>query len=253
METDILLFRCWTLAACGLYLVSSLAYLSGRERVGGGFILAGWVVNIIALVGRGHVAGTWYPSLMVVELYIIPAVMAAIVLFLFRCGRTAEGRLALVPLVVCCGITILLPVEAPLPWVKQQAVSATLFFLTEALSFALLVVAGVLAFASLVSGPSSGVSYDRMILWGFLIFTLCQISGAVWAYRGWSYPFSWSPRHLTSASLWCLYAALVHARFIEMRPRLKAMLAAFGIIPFLYMIYHHQLIELLKMISSEST
>lgn len=215
-------------------------------------IIAGLAANTIALIGRGYLEGTWYPSLMVAELFMLPAAMALIVVFLFGRGKIVEGRLTLIPFVVCCSITMLLPIEAPLPSAKYQIISAV-FFLTEALSFALLVVAGVLASACLVSSPNVEVSYGRMILWGFVAFTLCQISGAIWAYLGWSYPFSWSPRHLTSASIWCLYAAVIHAHFIGGYPRLKAVCTVFGIVPFMYMVYHHEIIGLLEMISERST
>lgn len=250
METDVLFFKNWIITAFVFYLISVPAYFFDRRRIGGILICTGLAANIVALIGRGYIAGTWYPSLMVAELFILPAIMALMVVLLFGWGRIVEGRLALAPFAICCGITMLLPVEAPLPWVKYQTIVAALFFLTEALSFALLVVAGVLAFACLVSDKNIEESYSRMILWGFMVFTLCQISGAVWAYLGWSYPFSWSTRHLTSASLWCLYAAFIHAHFIGIHPRLKAMCAAFGIIPFMYMMYHHQIIGLLKMLSA---
>ncbi len=253
METDILFFKSWIITAFVFYLISILTYFLGQKRMGKMFIVAGLVANIVALIGRGYIEGTWYPNLMVAELFILPAVMALIVVFLFGRGRIAEGRVALIPFAVCCVITILIPVEAPLPWVKYQTISAALFFFTEALSFALLLVAGILAFACLVSNPSVEESYSRMILWGFVAFTLCQISGAIWAYLGWSYPFSWSTRHLASASLWCLYAAFIHAHFTGVHPRLKAACAAFGIIPFVYMMYHHQIISLLKLISERST
>jgi len=253
METAVLFFKNWIITAFVFYLISSFAYLLGQRRMGGMLIVAGVAANIAALIGRGYIEGTWYPSLMVEELFMLPALMAVTVLFLFGRGKIVEGRLALAPFALCCGITMLLPIEAPLPWTKYQTISAALFFLTEALSFALLVVAGVLAFACLVSSPNVEVSYSRMILWGFVVYTLCQISGAIWAYLGWSYPFSWSTRHLTSASLWCLYAAFIHAHFIGIHPRLKAACAAFGIIPFMYMMYHHQIIGLLKMLSARIT
>jgi len=252
METDVLFFKNWIINAFVFYLISVLAYSLDKRRIGGMLIIAGLAANTIALIGRGYIEGTWYPSLMVAELFMLPAAMALTVVFLFGRGKIVEGRLALIPFVVCCGITMLLPIEVPLPSAKYQIISAV-FFLTEALSFALLVIAGVLAFACLVSSPNVEVSYSRMILWGFMVFTLCQISGAIWAYLGWSYPFSWSPRHLTSASIWCLYAAFIHAHFIGVHPRLKAVFAAFGIVPFMYMIYHHQIIGLLKMISARAT
>lgn len=249
MENDILFVKSWMMAACGFYLISSLAYLVDRKRVAVILLATGLLSNSIALIGRGYIEKAWYPALMVPELFVLPAAMALTVGFLFKRQKIVEGRVALVPFVACCCVTMFLPVEAVLPWVKHQTASAALFFLTEALSCAVLVIAGACACASLLSKAARAISYHRLILWGFLAFTLCQISGAVWAYLGWSYPFSWSPRHLTSASLWCLYAALIHAHFTGIQARLQAILAAFGIIPFVYMVYHHEIVTLLEVIS----
>ncbi len=254
MENDVLFIKNWMMAACGFYLLSSLAYLVGRKRIAVILLVTGLLSNGVALVGRGYIEKAWYPALMVPELFVLPAAMALTIGFLFKRQRVIEGRVALIPFAACCCVTMLLPVEAALPWVKQQTASAALFFLTEALSCALLVIAGACACASLVPRTDNSViSYNGLVLWGFLAFTLCQISGAVWAYLGWSYPFSWSPRHLTSASLWCLYAALIHAHFTGIQERLKAILTAFGIIPITYMVYHHEIVTLLQVVSARFT
>ena len=248
MESEILFVKNWMMAACGLYLMSSLAYLVDRKRGGVILLATGLLSNGIALVGRGYIDKTWYPALMVPELLVLPAAMALTVGFLFKRQKIVEGKVALIPFAACCCLTMFLPVEAALPWIKHQTVPAALFFLTEALSCALLVIAGACACASLLSKANRALSYHRLILWGFLAFTLCQISGAAWAYLGWSYPFSWSTRHLLSAAIWCLYAALVHAHLIWLTRSAQLLFTIGGIIPVVYMVYHHEIIGGLKVL-----
>lgn len=153
----------------------------------------------------------------------------------------------MISLVITSIIPFVILEDVVLPSMKAQALVPPLFFLTEAISAAFFISAGVLAFASIVSGLNSEMFYSRRFaLWGFVVFTLCQITGAIWAYIGWSYPFSWSNRHLASASVWCAYAALIHVRLIEMHPEIKAVWTALGCIPLIYIIYHHEIIEILR-------
>ena len=249
METGPTLFKSCTAIASMLYLVSGISYFIHAKRMGRILILIGLTVNIAILVMRGHVAGGWYLDLMFTEgaeLLVLPSGMACVALFLLWRGADTEGLIVMIPLVITSIIPFVIPEDVVLPSMKAQVLVAPLFFLTEALSAALFISAGVLAFAFLVSGLNSEMVYSRRFaLWGFVVFTLCQIIGAIWAYIGWSYPFSWSSRHLASASVWCVYAALIHVRLIEIRPEIKAICAVLGCIPLIYIIYHHEIVEVL--------
>lgn len=249
METGFTLFKSCTAIASILYLVSGISYSLNAKRMGSVLILVGLTVNLAILVMRGHVAGGWYLELMFTEgaeLLVLPAGMACMAFFLFRRGSNTEGLIVMIPLVITSFIPFVIPEDVVLPSMKAQVLVAPLFFLTEALSAALFIPAGALAFASLVSVLNSERVCSRLVLWGFIVFTLCQIIGAVWAYIGWSYPFSWSSRHLASTSIWCVYAALIHVRLIEMRPEIKAVCAVMGCIPLIYLIYHHEIVEVLR-------
>ncbi len=250
METGLTLFKSCTAIASMLYLVSGISCFIHAKRMGIFLIFVGLTVNIVILVMRGHVEGGWYLDPMVTEgaeLLVLPAGMACVVLFLLWRGADTEGLIVMIPLVITSIIPFVIPEDVVLPSMKAQVLVAPLFFLTEALSAALFISAGVLAFASLISGLNSEMVYSRRFaLWGFVVFTLCQVTGATWAYIGWSYPFSWSSRHLASASVWCAYAALIHVRLIEIRPEMKAFCAALGCVPLIYIIYHHEIVEVLR-------
>ncbi|HQL83891.1 MAG TPA: cytochrome c biogenesis protein CcsA, partial [Spirochaetota bacterium] len=51
-------------------------------------------------------------------------------------------------------------------------------------------------------------------VWGFVLYSVAQVTGAIWCYLGWGNTFQWGPRHMSSASLWLVYAAFLHLRFI---------------------------------------
>lgn len=249
METGFTLFKSGTAVASVLYFISGISYFIHAKRIGSFLILIGLTVNIAILVMRGHVAGDWYLDLMFTEgaeLLVLPAGMACVVLFLLWRGADTEGLIVMIPLVITSIIPFVIPEDVVLPSLKAQVLVAPLFFLTEALSAAFFFSAGVLAFASLLFGLDSERVYSRFILWGFLVFTLCQIIGAVWAYIGWSYPFSWSSRHLTSTSIWCIYAALIHVHLTKTRQGIRAVCATLGCVPMIYIIYHHEIVEAIR-------
>ena len=89
-----------------------------------------------------------------------------------------------------------------------------LFFLTETAAHACFFAAAWFA-ARHIWRDDAGKLYHSIAVWGFVLFSASQISGAIWCYLGWSAPFMWSNRHLQTAAVWVLYANYIHLRFIE--------------------------------------
>jgi cytochrome c-type biogenesis protein CcsB len=56
---------------------------------------------------------------------------------------------------------------------------------------------------------------EEAIFLGFLLFTLCMIFGAVWAFVAWGYWFSWNIKSVWSFIVWLFYAGMCHAKFIR--------------------------------------
>jgi hypothetical protein len=133
-------------------------------------------------------------------------------------------------------LVLVLPNPEAIPSFRTQTLWAPAFFLSETISVAFFLVSSSLAAANLISAREP-LPYTRLAAWGFIVFTLCQIIGGVWAYLGWSSPFSWSDRHLVSAAVWCLFAAVLHADAGGIQPRTKAVCAALGIIPVVYLAF----------------
>jgi len=221
-------------AAMCLYIAAVIVYGLNRHRTAKAGLSAGIALNLAALLARGYIGGGWYIDQMVMEDALLPAGLAFMALYLARSEDRDRQRIMLIPLAACTLLMLLAPKDPAVPFLRSQTLWAPLFFLTETISIVLFITASALAVADLVAGRTT-LSPRPFILWGFIAFTICQIVGGVWAYVGWSYPFSWSDRHLASAAVWCLAAALLHADFAGISSRTKTWCAALMLIPVIYL------------------
>ncbi len=228
------------IVALALYIISALLYLRPKGRAGDVLISLGIMVNAAFLVMRGFVDGAWFPALMIDEKLSLPLFLALVALIFSLTGRKIPGRVVALALVLCSLVAFLPAPVLALPSAKTQLPVGTAFFLTETVSIALFVSSGFLALSAILFHRDTGWAVRQCIVWGFVIFTICQVLGAVWAFAGWSYPFSWSSRHLVSASIWCLYAALLHAGAARISPRLQHVFAAAGLVPVSFILFYHE-------------
>ena len=228
------------IVALVLYTCSALFYLGVNKRAGDIVISLGIMANAVGLIMRGFVDGSWFPALMIDEKLSLPLFLALISLTFSLTGRKTPSRVVALALVLCSFAAFLPAPAQALPSAKTQLPVGSAFFLTEAISIALFVTSGVLALAALLFHRDTDQAIRQCIVWGFVIFTICQVLGAVWAFAGWSYPFSWSPRHLASASVWCLYAALLHAGVSRISPRVRNIFTAAGLVPVSFIMFYHE-------------
>ena len=235
------MFKTILILAFIAYLVCAIFMVKGYSKWFRGFIAAGIGCNILALVSRGYVADQWYVYPMADEIYALPAVIALVAYRILRRPGKDNNCLILIPLVISAFVAVVIPYQSVALAMKIMTIASPLFFLTETVSAAFFLTAGMLALASHVSGTDNEKMIGRLILWGFIIFTVCQILGAIWSFLGWSYPFSWSTRHLLSAAIWCLYAALVHTHLMRLSRNAQLLFTVIGIIPVVYMVYQHQI------------
>ncbi|MBW2478106.1 MAG: cytochrome c biogenesis protein CcsA [Deltaproteobacteria bacterium] len=56
---------------------------------------------------------------------------------------------------------------------------------------------------------------EEAIFLGFGLFTICMITGSIWAYIAWGYWFSWNIKSIWSCLVWIFYAGMCHAKFIR--------------------------------------
>lgn|SRR5512139_1315249 len=68
----------------------------------------------------------------------------------------------------------------------------------------------------------------RFVSWGFALFSIGIITGALLAKQSWGAMWSWEPVEVWSAVTWLLYALLLHARSVGWRGRKAARLTIVG-------------------------
>ncbi len=226
----------WTIRfSAFFYLLGAFFYL--RRQTGRLLLASAVMLNLAALLLRGWTADGYFVSLIFFEDFMLPFFWGLLVLGL---RQKAAGRPAAGGLMAYAFLLLVAPVESVEPTVKLTSAWAAVFFATEALTAALVFAAACQAGVNLHGGKPD--RYDgTLVLWAFVVFTLCQIAGAVWAYLGWSYAFSWSDRHLASASLWCLLAALLHAGYAGVPGRLRNRVCVAAVIPMFYLCGLHQI------------
>lgn len=78
------------------------------------------------------------------------------------------------------------------------------------------------------------LSYQMVII-GFIMLTLCIITGSVWANSAWGTYWSWDPKETWSLITWFIYAAFLHMHLISGWRGKK--LAVFSIIGFFCVLF----------------
>lgn len=56
---------------------------------------------------------------------------------------------------------------------------------------------------------------EEAVLLGFVFFTLCMVSGSIWAHVAWGHWFSWNIKGVWSFIVWLFYAGMCHAKFVR--------------------------------------
>lgn len=55
----------------------------------------------------------------------------------------------------------------------------------------------------------------QMIIIGFILLTLCIITGSVWAHSAWGRYWGWDPKETWSLITWLVYAIILHSRMMR--------------------------------------
>jgi HemX protein len=187
----------------------------------GGLVMAAW------LVAGGLLLLLRFYHLPAVATFVTPLVLLALVPALF--GRA--GELGPVPEVVRLP-ALKLHVSAALSGIAFFAIAfgvAVMYLLQER------EVKGK-RFGALFSRLPSLESLDRLtqrlVRFGFVVYTVALITGSFVAKKAWGSFFDWDAQQVVSIGIWTLYGAMVHLRHTGVHGRRYAMLtlAAFALI-----------------------
>jgi hypothetical protein len=203
----------WFYLAAGTYAGSLLFFLCKRNRSSLGLLSVGIVAHGISLFQRLYHYELAVPMNLFTELYFLPLLLAVATLLL---GIPRQGSrhapTLLIPLNFFMLLALMVPTTVTTPSPFAATTFASAFFCSEVAAHALFIIAGWYA-ALFLTNRSTEQIFNSFAIWGFILYSIAQVIGAVWSWLGWAVPFHWSERHLVSAAIWCFYCAYLHLHF----------------------------------------
>lgn len=232
----------WLYTAAGCYFVAWILYVCRKQGAGRALLAAGMVLQGLYLLGRGWLGTVFIPNPIVEGPFFLPWCLALIALV----RSMTKPKLAVAWIVALAAVFTLFSVFytkgiiPPTP--KKITTWALAFSISESMAHALFYTGALYAFLSLISKDRPN-GFSRLLVWGFVAYTVAQVTGAIWCFVGWGNTFSWSARHLGSAAIWTFYAAFLHLQFISNWKRNHAIMAIAGGLMVFYVSYGHYLHE----------
>jgi hypothetical protein len=222
--------------AIEFYSGSLVFFILKKKRTMEFFFTSGFLFHTISQVSRGWFIGIFTPVALFEEVFFLPWCLA----FLFLGLRFLEKDTdliytSIIPVFFFSILTLFVPKGIVPPSPNMQTFFAPMFFLFEVLAHACFVMGAWFAFRYLRHREEARF-FDSFIIWGFIFYSIAQVTGAIWCYSGWATLFNWSSRHLQSAAIWCFYAAYMHLRFLSVRDIKKKAgfsIAGFALVVFL--------------------
>lgn len=233
------------LSTCvGCFFFCFILFLRKKEKASKLLFIFSFILYTLYLVGRGWLAGDFILNPVFEGVYFLPFCLGIVtVITWFNQSKDYWGYL-LIPMVIFSGFALWYPNGLIPPIPQKTTIWTILFFITEIGAHSLFYTGAVFAVIALRKNFEFEF-YHSYIIWGFVIFSISQIVGAVWSYLGWGNSFSWNPRHMGTAFLWLMYAAYLHLKFIpEWNTRKKSWYAVISSIVLLVLSYSHYLHEI---------
>jgi cytochrome c-type biogenesis protein CcsB len=189
----------------------------------------GWGLHLGELVTRGMAAGRWpWGNMYEFMSAICFAAVTAYLVLLTRQKVRFLGAFVMVAAVIGLGVATIWLYNDPGPlrpalnsyWIAihvTAAITATGTFSVAALTTALYLVSarggrstGLLA--RLPDADRLDRLANRIIMFGFPIWTFAIMAGAIWADQAWGRYWGWDPKETFSFITWVGYAGYLHAR-----------------------------------------
>ncbi|MBP7737574.1 MAG: hypothetical protein KA369_16455 [Spirochaetes bacterium] len=200
-------------AAGGIFAAAALLYLLRKRTASLIVLCAGFLLYTLYLFGRGWIAGTFLPNPLVEGPFLLPWYLA-VILIIMGLKKSERWGLVLIPLLlsVCFAAWYAKGIIPPTP--NKLTLWAIAFFTVEIFGHACFYCAALFA-AALLAGKENTDTFHDLAVWGFLLYSIAQVIGAVWCFLGWGNTFQWGPRHMSSTAIWLIYASYIHLRYIS--------------------------------------
>jgi hypothetical protein len=199
-------------AAASVYAGSLLFYLLKRYRIACGVLGLGFALHTACLLGRCWRWGIFSLDGVFNGALFLPWALALVGLICLLRGRLQDAASMSWLATLTMAVTLALPVDIPPPGPFTATWSSPAFFFFEVLAIACFLASGWFAWRHL-RRCDDDLLFNQVAIWGFILYSLAQVIGAVWSYLGWASPFHWGERHLQSAAIWCLYCGYLHTHF----------------------------------------
>ena len=200
--------------AIGLYVLSAVFHAARKDGVSFPLLCAGFAVHTVYQISRGWISGVFISVPMAEGVFLMPWALSLIVIIARFVSERFEGWQSLVYLVVFfCFAPLVYPKGIETLGPTKLTTWAPIYFLFEVLGRACFYCGGWFAFLYLRTGRF-GDRFHTPIVWGFVLFTVAQVTGAIWCWLGWAATFQWVYVHFQAAAVWCLFANYLHLRFL---------------------------------------
>ncbi|MCF8068481.1 MAG: cytochrome c biogenesis protein [Desulfobacterales bacterium] len=227
-----------------LFAVSMVFYFCRARKTAFYILISGLLVYTLYLLGRGWVGGVFLINPIVEAPFLLPWCIGMIALVKGILNREGDWGILLIGTVMASVFAMFYAKGIIPPTPNKLTVWVPLFFVPEVMGHALFFCGALYAVAS-GFGKNKDMDFHNLIIWGFVFYSISQVTGAVWCYLGWGNTFRWSTRHMASAAIWTLYAAYIHLRFLPgFTRRGKAWFALAGGLIVLYIGFSGYLHEL---------
>jgi hypothetical protein len=241
----------WLYGAAGCYGIAWALYTCRQPAAGRAALAVGFLLQGLYLIGRGWLGDVFIPNSIVEGPFFLPWCLALIALFQSLAQSLAQSRtkqkaampwvMALVVIFSVLSVFYAKGMIPPTP--KKLSVWALLFFMSESIAHALFYTAALYAFLGIIRKEITD-SFHGLLVWGFIAYTVAQVTGALWCFVGWGNTFSWGARHLGSAAIWTFFAASLHLQFIPNWKRKNAFMVIAGALLVFYISYGHYFKEM---------
>jgi len=198
-----------------LYVISFIFIITKKGPLAQLLLIIGLFVNTLYLILRLYISGFLVLEGAFDSVFLTPWAIALILTILYYWYHDQTILYATSVLFIVSFIALSYPKGLLPPSPTKSIFLAHIFFLTESFSIGLFYISGCYSLLYIVSNNSNYFKYVKQcIIWGFIIYSITQFTGAVWCYYGWGLLFKWSPRHLQSVFIWIMYINFIHLKYI---------------------------------------
>ncbi len=198
--------------AGGIFAAAALLYLLRKRTASLVVLCAGFLLYTLYLLGRGWMAGVFLPNPMTEGPFMLPWCLAVIsIIAAFK--KNDRWGLIFIPLLLAAAFAAWYAKGIIPPTPNKLTLWAAAFFTFELFAHACFYCGAVYA-AALLAGKEGTEAFHDYMIWGFVLYSVAQVTGAVWCFLGWGNTFQWGSRHMGSTAMWLIFAAYIHLRYI---------------------------------------